>query len=308
MENGIDSVVLTVTKNDANAMVVITNDDDQTGSPEEAVLGLVVGSNTLTVTVTAEDGSTTQTYTVTVERLAAPPPEVMVPGDWSLIPSDLDTGDQFRVLFLSSIKTDATSTGIEDYNTFIKNRVAAGHTDIQAYSAGFRAVGCTAAVDARDNTNTVGAGVPIYWLNGSKAADDNADFYDGDWDDEANDKNESGTDGPDTSQDSNLPFTGCEHNGTKAVGVGSRALGASEVRIGRPQLFRCKRRPPQQHQCQEQKRIAPDVRALAGLRGARHPHSCQQHASDSGYQFQLPLSSSELRNWRHHRWLHGLRG
>ena len=52
--NRIDLVTLTATKNDANAMVVITNDDDQTGSPEEAVLGLVVGSNTLTVTVTAE--------------------------------------------------------------------------------------------------------------------------------------------------------------------------------------------------------------------------------------------------------------
>ena len=72
VENGIDSVVLTVTKNDANAMVVITNDDDQTGSPEEAELGLVVGSNTLTVTVTAEDGSTTQTYTVTVTRAVEP--------------------------------------------------------------------------------------------------------------------------------------------------------------------------------------------------------------------------------------------
>ena len=71
--NRIDLVTLTATKNDANAMVVITNDDDQTGSPEEAVLGLVVGSNTLTVTVTAEDGSTTQTYTVNVERAAAIP-------------------------------------------------------------------------------------------------------------------------------------------------------------------------------------------------------------------------------------------
>ena len=71
--------------------------------------------------------------------------------------------------------------------TFIQNLVAAGHDDIQDYSAGFRVVGCTAAVDARDNTgtntNTDGTGVPIYWLNGNKAADDNADFYDGSWDD-----------------------------------------------------------------------------------------------------------------------------
>ena len=38
--------------------------------------------------------------------------------------------------------------------------------------------------------------MPIYWLNGTKAADDYEDFYDGDWDDEANDKNASGNDSP----------------------------------------------------------------------------------------------------------------
>ena len=57
MVNRIDAVKLTATKNDDNAKVVITNDDDQTGSPGEAVLDLSVGSNTLTVTVTAQDGT-----------------------------------------------------------------------------------------------------------------------------------------------------------------------------------------------------------------------------------------------------------
>ena len=57
--NQIDAVKLTATKNDDNAMVVITNDDDQTGSPGEAVLDLSVGSNTLTVTVTAQDDERT---------------------------------------------------------------------------------------------------------------------------------------------------------------------------------------------------------------------------------------------------------
>ena len=52
---------------------------------------------------------------------------------------------------------------------------------IQAYSSQFRVVGSTAAVDARDNTNTTGTGVPIYWLNGGKVADNYADFYDGSW-------------------------------------------------------------------------------------------------------------------------------
>ena len=57
--------------------------------------------------------------------------------------------------------------------------------------------------------------MPIYWLNGAKAADDYEDFYDGSWDEEANDKNESGTDGPDTSQPANRPWTGCDHDGTR---------------------------------------------------------------------------------------------
>ena len=58
-----------------------------------------------------------------------------------------------RLLFLSSTTRDATSSDITAYNTFIQNRAAAGHTDIQAYSNGFKVVGCTAGqVDARDNT------------------------------------------------------------------------------------------------------------------------------------------------------------
>ena len=158
-----------------------------------------------------------------------------VPGDWSLKPTGLTVGAKFRLLFLSSTRRDASSTDIATYNTFVQDLAEAGHADIQAYSAGFRVVGCTADVDARDNTSTTytasDKGVPIYWLNGTKAVDDYEDFYDGDWDDEANDKNESGTDGPDTSQFNNYPWTGCEDDGTGAPG---RQLGAALVRDGRP--------------------------------------------------------------------------
>ena len=167
-------------------------------------------------------------------------PADSVPSDWSLIPTGLSTGDTFRLLFLSSTKRNATSTDIADYNTFVQNLAAAGHTDIQAYSAGFRVVGCTAAVDARDNTKTTytttDKGVPVYWLNGAKAADQYEDFYDGSWDDEVNDKNESGTNGPDTSQSGNRPFTGCGHNGTEALdGSISQGFGAAGgTKVGRP--------------------------------------------------------------------------
>ena len=160
---------------------------------------------------------------------------MFVTSDWSLIPAGLTTGDQFRLIFLSSTKRDGSSTDIANYNTFVQTRAAAGDTDIQAYSDGFKAVGCTEDVDATDNTSTTGTGVLIYWLNGNKAADDYDDFYDGTWDDEANDKNELGENGPDTSQTTNYPLTGCLDDGTEAVsGSNSRGLGGSLVRLGRP--------------------------------------------------------------------------
>ena len=161
---------------------------------------------------------------------------IEVPANWSLKPTGRAAGDQFRLLFLSSTKRNGSSTDIATYNTFVQERAAAGHADIRTYSAGFRAVGCTSDVDARDNTRTTGTGVPIYWLNGAKAADNYADFYDGSWDDEVNDKNESGTNGPDTSQSVNRPFTGCEHNGTEALdGSISQGFGAAGgTKVGRP--------------------------------------------------------------------------
>ena len=156
---------------------------------------------------------------------------------WSLTPAGLAVGDQFRLIFLSSTKRNALSTDIGDYNTFVQDRAATGHAGIQAYSGGFGVIGCTAAVDARDNTATTGTGVPIYWLDGTKVADDYSDFYDGSWDDEVNDKNESGTDAHDTSQEANYPITGCMDNGTEesAGAHRPRSLGSTDdnVRIGR---------------------------------------------------------------------------
>ena len=245
--NATTMVTLTATVNDANASVTGvtlggTAIDDDEFSDGITIPSLVEGDNVIVVTVTAEDAST-QDYTVTVSRARRTtttpmlPAEVEVANDWSLIPSGLVAGDKFRLLFLSSTKTDGTSYDIADYNTFVQGRAAAGHTDIRAYSGGFRVVGCTADSDARDNTGTTGTGVPIHWLDGNKVADDYEDFYDQNWNDEANDKDESGGNGPNTSQSANYPLTGCKHIGTEAFsGSTSQALGAPGgiVRVGRP--------------------------------------------------------------------------
>ena len=165
---------------------------------------------------------------------------VEVDHDWSLIPSGMNAGDKFRLIFLSSNRRDATDTAIDVYNTWIQTQVAAGHAAIRQYSDGFTVVGCTEDDDARDNTGTTytraNRGVPIHWMNGTKVADNYQDFYDGSWNDESDDRNESGNDAHDTSQETNYPWTGREHDGTEAfVGADSESLGNTvETRGGRP--------------------------------------------------------------------------
>ena len=190
---------------------------------DDGTVDLVAGSNTITVEVTAEDGTTMETYTVTITAPA------FVPTSWSLIPSGLGDGDSFRLLFIGSSNSNANSSDIDVYNTFVQNLVATkGHEDIQAHSATFRMLGSTEDVDARDNTETTGTGVPIYWLGGAKVADDYADFYDGDWDEEATGRRENG-DSVSIGTDWKI-WTGSAHDGTEAMDTGSstsRALGNS---------------------------------------------------------------------------------
>ena len=85
--SGVDAVKLSATADDSGASVSIANDDD-TGTADEAVLDLAEGSNVLSVTVTAADPATVETYTVTVTRAAGPPGRVtglaVTPGDGRL--------------------------------------------------------------------------------------------------------------------------------------------------------------------------------------------------------------------------------
>ena len=77
--------------------------------------------------------------------------------------------------------------------------------------------------------------MPIYWLNGNKVVDDYEDFYDGDWDNEGGDKDESGTNGLDLSAAGNFPVTGCNHDGiVKRSGGTSFALSTAAPALGQP--------------------------------------------------------------------------
>ena len=186
--------------------------------------------------ITAKAGSLAVYALSEVFEVAVPITEV--PADWSLVPSGLQEGDQFRLLFISSAPRNASPSEIATYNTWIQARAANGHTDIQDYSSSFQAVGSTEDMDARDNTYTTytssDKGVAIYWLGGNKVADDYEDFYDEDWDEEASMKNESGT-----AESGVTAWTGSDHDGTEMLQgtpETSRALGNSNnawVRFGK---------------------------------------------------------------------------
>ena len=157
-----------------------------------------------------------------------------VPDNWALKPSGVAEGGSFRLLFITSTTHASSSTDIATYNEFVQTRAKAGHSAISD-SCGdrFKVVGSTSAVDARDNTDTTGTGVPIYWLNGNKLADDYTDFYDGSWADFGR-RDESGgsrsfsevltgTDGDGTK------FSGYELGGTSGVGTGSPTTGGNPL-------------------------------------------------------------------------------
>ena len=112
-----------------------------------------------------------------------------VPEDWALLPAGVDWkhGDRFRLMFITSEARGANSPNIDDYNDFVQQAAAGGHAEIQDYSSDFRVLASTIARDAKDNTGTnwskANKGLPVYWLKGTRVADDYQDLYDGDWDD-----------------------------------------------------------------------------------------------------------------------------
>ena len=94
------------------------------------------------------------------------------------VPTGLNPGDQYRLVFLTSTTTAATSTDISTYNAFV-NTAADLNSELDAIS--WTAMGSTADDNVRDNTGTTGAGtdIAIYTVTGNLVATDYTDLYDG---------------------------------------------------------------------------------------------------------------------------------
>jgi hypothetical protein len=164
---------------------------------------------------------------------------VEVPWTWPLLPDGVGPGETFRLLFVTSRVRDATARYNGTYNTFVQEEAAGGYEAIRQYEAHFRVLGATSDVGARSNTGAHlgvnGVDVPIYWLNGPRVAEANADLFAGTW--------EHANPGrlPDgealTFEDDTLVFTGIRLDGEappRPLGGGGRC-GLPETRAGRPE-------------------------------------------------------------------------
>ena len=94
--------------------------------------------------------------------------------DWT---AGLAEDAEYRIVFLTSTTTQATSTDIATYNAFV-NAAADLNTALDAIS--WAAMGSTATVNVRDNTGTTGAGtgIAIYTITGNLVATDYTDLWD----------------------------------------------------------------------------------------------------------------------------------
>ncbi len=150
-----------------------------------------------------------------------------VPEDWPLIPSGIGPGQTFRLLFLTTMWRDATSTDIATYDAHVQAEIGRtdggnanqnGHPAIRPYASLFKVVGSTATVDARDHTNmnpsTDGEGEPIYWLNGEQVASNYATFWSPTWLNWRESDRRAQHGGP---TNNNWPWTGTASGGTKSA-------------------------------------------------------------------------------------------
>ena len=92
----------------------------------------------------------------------------------------LNVGDKYRVLFITTSRTNATSTDIAVYDAIVQSDAASGSLT-SGLGLTWKALGSTATVDARDHTATTPSTdrVYIFNTNGDILAESYGDLWDG---------------------------------------------------------------------------------------------------------------------------------
>ena len=92
-------------------------------------------------------------------------------------PAGLNPGDQYRIVFVTSAKGDATSTDIAHYDAFVTNTANAG-SQLAALGVSWQIIGSTGLVSAFNHVGGV-FNTPLYLLDGILVANGSADLWDG---------------------------------------------------------------------------------------------------------------------------------
>ena len=106
--NSVSQTTVSPTVNHSGASYVIKLDG---ASDADGVIALGVGSNVITVEVTAQDGQTTRTYTVTVTRAAEPSSDATL-SSLTLSGADFGTFDPTTTSYRARVASETTETTV----------------------------------------------------------------------------------------------------------------------------------------------------------------------------------------------------
>jgi hypothetical protein len=104
----------------------------------------------------------------------------------TFVPSDLNPGEKYHVVFITDDKRDGTSSDIADYNAFVQSQAEESGAITEQWGVSWSAIASTSDVNARDNISVDAS--PVYLVPffdsgslqpGSRVADDAADLWDG---------------------------------------------------------------------------------------------------------------------------------
>jgi hypothetical protein len=126
-----------------------------------------------------------------------------------MTPTGLNTGDQFRIIFVTSDTRDATSSNLADYDTFITDLATAAGLTYNGAPVTWFALGSTESVSANSRLPASTSSPGLYRVDGVKVADNTSDLWDGSIDNFLNITETGGV----ASIGSALAFTGTFSNG-----------------------------------------------------------------------------------------------
>ena len=125
-------------------------------------------------------------------------------------PANLNPGDHFRIIFVTSGSTTATSSDIGYYNDFVNSQAGGATYDGQVIQ--WYAIGSTATVDAFTNTNSASSSA-VYMADGTEVASSTLYSSGGLWSSELLAQPTEGIDG--TKFTSGVVWTGASGNGAQ---------------------------------------------------------------------------------------------